>query len=1363
MDGLSLNILIINHNATTTAHLLRSLQQGSITATWQQVTTEAALQAALDLENTWDIILAHEAIPHLKITVILAIARRYAPHIPCLVIGHAANHRVIVEAMRAGARDYILNDELARLPEVIRREVQEAQAQAYHQQTARELALMQERLNLAVEAAELGLWDWLLPENALIINAQWIKSLGYEVAEFSPLDHAQWKELIHPDDQAPHEAATDEHLNGQTELYECEFRIRHAEGHWLWLLSRGRVIEWDAAGNPKRMTGSHLNITPRKEAEAALQQSQTRLLEAQRISQLGTWDFEIATGTLQWSDEIYRIFELPLQSEVNLDRWLKRVHPDDRDRIATAFQTFPQTITEELIYRLECPSGQTKYVRDLGRSITDDQGRLIRLAGTVQDITVSYVAEQEQARVNRILQLLIQGTSAVTGANFFNELVRHIAQALNISHVAISEATDTGLAVLAFWSSGELQPTALWAYGDAPCCCQVMRQGKFYGDHLLELFPDNDLLNQLHIESYLGIALRNSEGRPIGVLCLMEEGPLTNPEWLDSLMRTFAARASAELERLQMGRALEALNLELEARVHQRTAELQASQHFSERIIDTTPHILYIYDLTQRCNVYMNREVTQILGYTPAEILDLGTEILAYLIHPEDLPQVQAHHRQLATATDNQIAEVEYRMRDRDSNWYWFISRDVVFERDRSTGHGTQILGSAINITERKAIEVELKQSQERTQATLSALPDIIFRLDHAQRHLDFFVPEHMRSVAYNPLAVIGKTLAEVCPPAIATRYAQALETVLNTQTIEVYEQQVCLNGKQHYEEVRVAPCGRNEAVFLIRDITDRREAEHQLQTSEAELSALFAAISDSIVVRDRVGRCLKIAPHSKNLYLPPEQMLGRTLHEVFPPATADYLLDKVRECVDTQTTIPAEYALQIRDRTVYLSANISPLSSEAAVIVARDVSDRQAYETQLQKTNTELRRATRLKDEFLANMSHELRTPLNAILGMTEGLLDNAFGPLSERQRYSLKTIERSGRHLLDLINDILDLSKIEAGKMELELTSVTVRNLCDTSLTLMRQIAHKKQIHLALEIPSHLADLTLTVDDRRLRQVLLNLLSNAIKFTPNGGNVTLTVTLTPSPHPEASPATLDFTVSDTGIGIAPENIDQLFQTFVQIDSQLNRQYEGTGLGLALVKRLTEMHGGVVTVTSTPNQGSCFTVKLPFSPSLHKATSSRQGVSSAESTGNNQLQDVGTTALHVTSAGATATPLVLLVEDNEANRYSIGGYLEAKGYQLAFANDGYEAIAQVQTLNPDIILMDVQMPGMDGLEATQRIRSLPHCATIPILALTALAMPEDRDRCLAAGASEYLAKPVKLKELVTIINTLLQGNTYVG
>ncbi|MGZ9225123.1 MAG: hybrid sensor histidine kinase/response regulator, partial [Anaerolineales bacterium] len=397
--------------------------------------------------------------------------------------------------------------------------------------------------------------------------------------------------------------------------------------------------------------------------------------------------------------------------------------------------------------------------------------------------------------------------------------------------------------------------------------------------------------------------------------------------------------------------------------------------------------------------------------------------------------------------------------------------------------------------------------------------------------------------------------------------------------------------------------------------------------------------------------------------------------------------------------------------------------------------------EQRVAERTAELVKANRVKDEFLATMSHELRTPLNSILGMSEILLEQMRDPLSPYQQKSIRVIESSGNHLLELINDVLDLSKVEAGKLDYFPEVIAVEAICRTSLAFVKEAAVKKSIALGYEPTLQISNMY--ADPRRLKQILINLLNNAVKFTPKNGTVTLQVT------GDVERDRVQFSVMDTGIGIAAEDLKKLFKPFTQLDSRLNREYEGTGLGLALVQKLTNLHGGSVAVESEVGKGSRFTINLRWGKDMvdQQAILKADGgpmLKKTENPLNNPLQT------------PLAKGIVLLAEDNLSNTFTVRDHLENHGYQVVVALDGLEALEKAEEVQPHIILMDIQMPVLDGLEAICRLRTDPRFASTPIIALTALAMPGDRERCLEAGANEYMSKPVSLKALVKTVENML-------
>ncbi|MBD2441365.1 response regulator [Nostoc sp. FACHB-110] len=659
----------------------------------------------------------------------------------------------------------------------------------------------------------------------------------------------------------------------------------------------------------------------------------------------------------------------------------------------------------------------------------------------------------------------------------------------------------------------------------------------------------------------------------------------------------------------------------------------------------------------------------------------------------------------------------------------------------------------------------------------------------------------------------------------------------------------------------------------LQQELLQRQHTQKILE----EQAQLLDLAHDSIMTRALDGRITFWNKGAEGMYgWTVGEVYGQISHELLQTQFPSSLTDVEAELL-SQDYWEGELVNLRRDGTPIIVASRWVLQRDQQgnpikiLEINNDITEPKRAEEQLRRSNerislanAELARAARLKDEFMANMSHELRTPLNSILGISELLLEEVFGSLTDRQRQFLQTVEHSGRHLLELINDILDLSKIESGKMELKLVSMSVHPLCESSLNFVKQQAGHKQIQLECQIDENVPEIE--ADQRLLLQVLVNLLANAVKFTPEGGSVRLEVRMN---LPEQ---TVEFRVIDNGIGIAAADMSKLFQPFVQLDSSLSRRYSGTGLGLALVRRIVALHSGRIQLESELGQGSCFTVILPWHPiedqdeiPLVSDTSLKdvliqqvlvvEDSTAAASQIKHYLAEMGATsvihpigegalqvalrikpdvivldlllpdcsgwevltklkahsqtqhipvlvisvvdqrsrslelgaaehilkplsrqkfyqtltriflnvqqpnlqtALVIAAMESSKKPIILLAEDNEANIITTMSYLEANNFLVMLARNGREAVQIAKQHQLNLILMDIQMPEMDGLEAIRQIRADVKNRDIPIIALTALAMPGDQQRCIDAGATEYLSKPVRLKNLLEIISAYL-------
>jgi len=410
-----------------------------------------------------------------------------------------------------------------------------------------------------------------------------------------------------------------------------------------------------------------------------------------------------------------------------------------------------------------------------------------------------------------------------------------------------------------------------------------------------------------------------------------------------------------------------------------------------------------------------------------------------------------------------------------------------------------------------------------------------------------------------------------------------------------------------------------------------------------------------------------------------------------------------------------------IEQALMQIIANQAAISIDNARLYAaqqRQLAEIAAQKRELEVANAQIAEISRLKSAFLANMSHELRTPLNAILGFSEILKDNLVELTREQRQECLENIHASGKHLLELVNDVLDLSKIEAGRMELAYDRFDVQSAVREVHNVIRSLSERRDIDLAIDV--HPEELEVRADKSKFKQVLYNLLSNAIKFTAVGGHVWVKAC--------AEGSELSVEVGDTGVGIPPEHQARIFDEFYQLDSATTRQIEGTGLGLSLTRRLVELHGGAIALQSEPGEGSVFTFHLPLA-----------GLDVQNGHRHNR---------------------VLLVEDNASNRELAKMVLAGNGFDVDIAVDGDEGLRKAQSTVYDLVLMDVELPGMDGLTVTRLLRSDPRTAAVPIVALTANAMKGSEQEALAAGCSGYISKPIEVASFVQRISAFIETPT---
>ncbi|WP_338620019.1 ATP-binding protein [Paludibacterium sp. THUN1379] len=513
-----------------------------------------------------------------------------------------------------------------------------------------------------------------------------------------------------------------------------------------------------------------------------------------------------------------------------------------------------------------------------------------------------------------------------------------------------------------------------------------------------------------------------------------------------------------------------------------------------------------------------------------------------------------------------------------------------------------------------------------------------------------------------------------------------------------------------------------------------------------ARLAPFIEAIPNAVVVIDRDGRIAALNARTEAWFgYSQQELIGAPVETLLPPALRGKHVMLRQGFMQAMTSRAMGQGRELfacrRDGSVFpVEIGLNPLATSKGTMVLSsiiDISERRAVEGRFHAQAAEVERASRYKSEFLANMSHELRTPLNSILILSEQLCANPQHNLLPRQINYAEIIHQSGCDLLALIEDILDLSRIEAGKLEVHKEQMLTSELCSYLQRAFAPMAESRQLSLQCEMAPDLPD-SIVLDFKRTYQILKNLFSNACKFTPAGGQIHIRLAF-------AEPW-LSFSVADTGCGIPPDKQEEIFQAFVQLDGSASRKFSGTGLGLAIARQLATLLGGDLQVRSEPQLGSTFTLRLPLLPDELADTPLRR-LDETKSSADMPL------ALPPELSGRK----VLLVDDEIRNVFAMSSLLEEAGMNVCVARNGQEALDIVRQ-QPDIelVMMDMMMPVLDGYQATTALRQELSFHK-PILALTGLAMKGDREKCLAAGADDYLAKPVQRQALLTLLSKLLQ------
>lgn len=1125
-------------------------------------------------------------------------------------------------------------------------------------------------------------------------------------------------------------------LSGQQQEAHIEY-LCHSPQEQRWFIAH--ITRFEANGQPYIII-AHENVSQYKQAELLLRENEQRLKQAQAIAGVGSWVADIPAGTFTASEEAARLVGWAPGTHT-LEELMAVIHPDDQATMQAHWLAALAGVPYDIQHRI-VRQNQVRWLHVKAEIIFGADGQPVKAIGVTQDITRRKKVEEALQRSENRYRTLTEQIPAIAYLEDVTDVESQI--------LYISPQVEAVLGI----------SQAEWLKND-------------YNVWVYHIHPED----RERVITVYGACFQDQETFDQEYRMITPDGRLV---WIHDQARVIQQDKG-------MRRLIHGVMHDITAHKQAEMVILEQRQHFLD-LFEHSPMATWLEDFTA-VHAWMNdlrhQGVTDLAAYLQQNpnqfsyalslirVVDVNQAAVeqnaarnkAHLI--ESLPQLLNQETQVDMVNELLVIWRGETRFEFELNGFRLDGQPltVLIRLDIPVHEGipdySHVIITSSDITQLKQTERALRDSEGHYRELADSIADMFFELDE-NLHYTYWNKVLERYTGMSADQVMGRHIEDVFPHSNEVKrlgqfYRQVLESGQPASIVST----TGLKGAQHHFDISAYRSQRGVAV-LARNVSEWVEARQQLQASEERLAGIVASAMDAIISVDEDHTIVLFNPAAEKMFCcSAQEVIGQSIHQFLPAAYRAAHTEYMRRFGDSLITSramnPGDGIQAVRaDGTQFpIQASISQIAAAGQrlfTVTLRDITERQQMETALaeernllttrvaertealSQANRELARANQLKDEFLSSMSHELRTPLNAILILSESLEEGVYGTLEERQTQTLRTIIESGHHLLALINDILDLSKIEAGKVEMEIELVEIEAICESAMRMVKEHAQQKQIQLEFNLETAAA--VMPADPRRLKQILVNLLSNAVKFTPEHGQIGLWVTDEPDGQ------TIRFTIWDTGIGIAPEQLPRLFKPFVQVDSSLTRQYGGTGLGLALVQRLVTAHRGRVEVKSQLGQGSRFAIILPLSNELVNGDSwptSQQ----------NKLE-------HAAAASPSQSHLILLVDDNALSREGLADYLEFLGYRTLVAINGHDALAKAQQSQPDLLIVDIQMPGMDGLELTRRLRATPHFAQTPIIALTAYTMPGDRERCLQAGASHYLAKPIELTLLTDLLHNIL-------
>ncbi len=1186
-----------------------------------------------------------------------------------------------------------------------------------------ELEKTRSRFQLTMEATNTGLWSWNLVSNQVSWSEITYQQLGYEAKAFG-LSLDVFMSLMHPDDQS----TTLKHVMESIQenfSFEAVFRLKHAKGHWVWIEGKGKVTAFDDEGNPIFMMGTHTNVSTLKQYEKELNISRERLVLATQSAGLGIWDYDSSSQVLEWDEGMFALYGVkPSEFTGTLDDWRKSLAPDARE---TVEKLFNESLISSDSLSFQFPiirrsDDELRIIQCEAKILRDQQSVITRIVGINRDITDQESQRKRLEAEESKFRGLFEGSPVGIAMNDYQ------TGAFLDFNAAINEPTGytrEELKALSYW---ELTPEKYQE--DELQQMESMEKTGRYGPFEKEYIRKDGSRYPVLLN---GFKTYTSDGKAVIWSIIQDISSLKN------------AQKAIEVSEKRFSQLA----------VHSGTVTWEVDQ--------------------QGLYTYVSPVCERVWGYRPEELIG---KYYFFDLHPEQGREQFKQDSLMLMSQQQALTQVLNPIVHKEGKTVWVLTDGFPIFDDFGEMIGYQ--GNDRDISAQKLAEDKAKEIESKTNRQRKALDEIALSIaasdsvdnildtacEHLAKALDAdralvyeinFTEQHIiglnewididhnlnitSTLGTYPISLFAQGVSfmqssndwlisddmNIHPALIDDGSHSILHQQMSIKTLCWYPFRFTHQGYKllafNWVKKNVT-LGQDEKDFLasVAQLIELASIKIQLLREQSDtqqrLDLFMQQSTSGVFITDVDGRYTQVnASGAKMLGYEPDELLGESIDTLTPDHQVERHHQLKNDLLNKGSVQTEIELLHKKGHSVPVSFSGVYIKNNAFMAFCTDISERIAIEKELKDAKTAAEKANEAKSEFLANMSHEIRTPMNGIIG-----LSNFSEEEDEIQvlRNRMKKINHSGRLLLGIINDVLDFSKIEAGKLEIVHQPFILNALVDNLFSLFAEVAKAKKLQFNIFIEEGLNPAFIG-DELRIRQVLTNLVGNGIKFT-SVGEVKLMISVDRN---ESGFSYIRFVIQDTGIGISKEQQSKLFRAFSQADSKTTREYGGSGLGLIISQRLVQAMGGSnIELVSELHQGSSFSFELPLKECSPE-----------------ELQDLINKPSQQLKVEKQLSGRVLVVEDNLINQEVAGNLLKRMGLEVDYAENGKVAIAAIAKKSYDAVLMDIQMPVMDGYETTRLIRAKGN--KVPIIALTAAAMFEDQKKAYACGMDDHLPKPI--------------------